>query len=165
MSGSESKTKKGDITTRFLCVYRPSKQEGAPPTQQEMAEMGKLIEEGMKSGVLLATEGCLPSAKGARVRLSGGKFTVTDGPFTESKELVAGFALIQVKSTEEAIEHTKQFLKVAGDGESEIRQVFEASDFSPETYSPEISARTSRARAAAEKAHLPVAWVPPLRFS
>jgi hypothetical protein len=119
----------------------------------------------MKSGVLLATEGCLPSAKGARVRLSGGKFTVTDGPFTESKELVAGFALIQVKSTEEAIEHTKQFLKVAGDGESEIRQVFEASDFSPETYSPEISARTSRARAAAEKAHLPVAaGCPPFAF-
>jgi len=97
-----------------------------------MDEMGKLIEEGMKSGSLLATEGCLPSAKGARVRLSGGKYTVTDGPFTESKELVAGFALIQAKSKEDAIEQTKNFLKVAGDGETEIRQIFDAADFAPE---------------------------------
>jgi hypothetical protein len=114
---------------RFLCLYKPSKQEGVPPTQQEMSEMGKLIEDWMKSGVLLATEGCLPSAKGARVRRSGGKFTVTDGPFTEAKEVVGGFALIQTKSKQEAIELTKKFLQVAGDGESEIRQVFEASDF------------------------------------
>jgi len=113
---------------RFLCIYKPSKPEGTPPTQQEMAAMGKLVEESMKSGVLLATEGCLPSSKGARVRLSGGNFVVTDGPFTESKEVVGGFALIQAKSKEEAIEHTKQFLKVAGDGETEIRQVFEGSD-------------------------------------
>jgi hypothetical protein len=99
-----------------------------------MDEMGKLIEEGMKSGSLLATEGCLPSAKGARVRLSGGKYTVTDGPFTESKELVAGFALIQAKSKEDAIEQTKNFLKVAGDGETEIRQIFDAEDFAPENF-------------------------------
>jgi hypothetical protein len=114
---------------RFLCLYKPSKPEGVPPTQQEMAEMGKLIDESMKSGVLLATEGCLPTAKGARIRLSGGEFTVTDGPFTEAKELVGGFALIQAKSKQEAIEYTKRFLKIAGDGETEIRQVFEASDF------------------------------------
>jgi hypothetical protein len=126
---------------RFLCLYKPVKQEGTPPTQQEMAEMGKLIEEGMKSGVLLATEGCLPSKKGARVRLSGGAFTVTDGPFTESKELVAGFALIQAKSKEAAIEFTKRFLKIAGDGESEIRQVFDASDFAAETRPPEANER------------------------
>jgi hypothetical protein len=113
---------------RFLCIYKPTKPEGTPPTEREMAEMGVLIEEMMKSGVLLATEGCLPSAKGARVRLSGGKFTVTDGPFTESKELVGGFALIQANSKEEAIQHTKNFLKVAGDGETEIRQVFEHSE-------------------------------------
>ena len=117
---------------RFLCLYKPSKPEGVPPTQQEMAEMGELCEESMKSGVLLANEGCLPSAKGARVRLlSGGKFTVTDGPFTESKELVAGYALIQAKSKQEAIEYTKRFLKVAGDGETGIRQVCEPSDFAP----------------------------------
>ena len=82
----------------------------------------------MSSGSLLATEGCLPSSKGARVRLSSGKFTVIDGPFTESKELVAGFALIRANSKEEAIEQTKKFLKTAGDGETEIRQVFEHSD-------------------------------------
>ena len=111
---------------KFLCVYKPSKAEGVPPTEQEMAEMGKLIDEFMKSGVLLATEGCLPSAAGARVRLSAGKITVTDGPFTESKELIGGFALLQAKSKQEAIEHTKRFLKVAGDGETEIRQVYEA---------------------------------------
>jgi hypothetical protein len=76
--------------------------------------------------VLLATEGCLPSALGARVRLAGGKFTVTDGPFTEAKELIGGFALIHARSKEEAIEHTRNFLKIAGDGETEIRQVYEA---------------------------------------
>jgi hypothetical protein len=110
---------------RFLCLYKPAKPEGTPPTQKEMAEMGKLIEDSMKAGKLLATEGCLPSALGARVRLSGGKFNVVDGPFTESKELVAGFALIQAATKAEAIEQIKDFLKVAGDGETEIRQVFE----------------------------------------
>lgn len=111
---------------RFLCLYKPSKAEGTPPTEQEMARMGKLIEEGMKSGKLLATEGCLPSSKGARVRLSDGRYTVTDGPFTESKELVAGFALIQADSKEDAIQQVKDFLQVAGDGETEVRQLYEA---------------------------------------
>jgi hypothetical protein len=110
---------------RFLCLYKPAKAEGTPPSEKEMAEMGKLIEDSMKSGKLLATEGCLPSALGARVRLSGGKFNVVDGPFTESKELVAGFALIQARKKAEAIEFIKDFLKVAGDGETEMRQVFE----------------------------------------
>jgi hypothetical protein len=91
-----------------------------------MAEMGKLIEAWMKSGRLLATEGCLPSALGARIRMTGGKFNVVDGPFTESKELVGGFALIRAASKSEAIEFTKEFLEVAGDGETEIRQVYEA---------------------------------------
>jgi hypothetical protein len=116
---------------RFLCVYKPSAKEGAPPTQQEIARMGKLIEDMTKEGVLLSTEGCLPSAKGARVRLSGGKITVTDGPFTETKEIIGGFAIIEVKSKEEAVEQTKRFLKVAGDGESEIRQLYEEGDFDP----------------------------------
>lgn len=87
--------------------------------------MGKLIEEGMKSGWLLSTEGCLPSALGARVRMSNGKFSITDGPFTEAKEIIGGFALIQAKSKQEAIDLTRSFLKIAGDGESEIRQVYE----------------------------------------
>ena len=102
--------------------------------------MGQLIEEFTNSDILISTEGCLPSAKGARVRMSGGKFTVTDGPFTEAKEIVGGFALIRAKSKEEAIEHTKKFLKVAGDGESEIRQIFEAGDNTLEYFGEKATA-------------------------
>jgi hypothetical protein len=93
--------------------------------------MEKLIEESMKAGVLLATEGCLPSALGARVRRSGSKVTVTDGPFTEAKELIGGFALLQANSKEEAIELAKKFLEVAGEGECEIRQIFTPSETGP----------------------------------
>lgn len=110
---------------KFLSIYKTA-ETGAPPSPEHIAEMTKLIEESMRDGSLLATEGCLPSALGARVRLSAGKVTVTDGPFTESKEVVGGFAILQAKSKEEAIEMAKRFLKVAGDGECEIRQVFEA---------------------------------------
>ncbi len=109
---------------KFLCIYKPSKTEGTRPTEEEMERMGKLVEEWFKSGRLLATEGCLPSALGARVRRSGGKFTVTDGPFTEAKEIIGGFAIIQAASKQEAIQYTKEFLDVAGDGETEIRQVW-----------------------------------------
>jgi hypothetical protein len=111
---------------RFLCVYKPGKPEGAPPSQDEMARMGKLIQDAFREGWLLATEGCLPSALGARVRKADGKVTVTDGPFTEAKEVIGGFALIKAGSKAEAIELTKRFLEVAGDGESEIRQLYEA---------------------------------------
>jgi hypothetical protein len=97
-----------------------------------MATMGKLIEEGMKAGWLLATEGCLPSALGARVRRSAGNITVTDGPFTESKEVVGGFAILKAKSKEEAIQLAKDFLKVVGEGECEVRQVYEAGEIAPE---------------------------------
>lgn len=110
---------------KFLCIYKPAKKEGTPPTQQEIERMGKLIDDWMKEGVLLATEGCLPSSLGARVRQANGKVSVTDGPFTESKELVGGFALIRTNSKAEAIERTKIFLGIAGDGETEIRQVYE----------------------------------------
>ena len=107
---------------RFLCVYRPGKPEtDTPPSEQEMCNMGKLIEEMTKAGVLLATEGCLPSSKGVRVRIDGGRFTVTDGPFPETKELIQGFCLMQVKSKQEAVEWGKRFLNVVGQGESEIR--------------------------------------------
>src|SRR5713226_1673299 len=110
---------------RFLSIYKTAER-GVPPSQEEMARMGKLIEEEMKAGTLLATEGCLPSALGARVRISGGKLTVTDGPFTEAKEVIGGFALLKANSKEEALEMVKNFLQVAGDGECELRQVFEA---------------------------------------
>lgn len=116
---------------RFLCLYKPSKPEGTPPTQAEIDKMTKLVTDSMKSGVLIVTEGCLPSIKGARVRLTNGKYTVTDGPFTEAKELVAGMAILQTQSLEEAIAHTKDFLKIAGDGETEIRQVYEAHECGP----------------------------------
>jgi hypothetical protein len=110
---------------RFLCIYKPAKAEGEPPTPEAMETMGKFIEQSFKEGFLLSTEGCLPSALGARVRSTGGRYMVIDGPFTETKELIGGFALIQAKSKEEAIEFTKRFLKVAGDGETEIRQLYE----------------------------------------
>jgi hypothetical protein len=90
-----------------------------------MDNMGKLIEEGMKAGWLLGTEGCLPSALGSRVRRSGSKLTVTDGPFTEAKEVVGGFAILKADSKEEAIELVRNFLKVAGEGECELRQIYE----------------------------------------
>jgi hypothetical protein len=113
------------MTMRFMMIYKPADtkdmEAGVPPTQDEMAKMGKFIEELAKSGVLLATDGLQPSSKGARVRLAKGKLTVTDGPFTETKELIAGFAIVQVKSKAEAIELAERFLKLAGDGESEIR--------------------------------------------
>ena len=110
---------------RFLSIYK-SKERNTPPTADERAKMGELIEEMTKTGVLIATEGCLPSALGARVRVSDGKFSVTDGPFIESKELVGGFALLEAKSKEHAIELTKRFLSVVGEGECELRQLFEA---------------------------------------
>jgi len=90
-----------------------------------MTTMGKLIEEGTRKGWLLATEGCLPTALGARVRRSDGNLTVTDGPFTEAKEIVGGFAILKVNSKEEAIELARKFLQVAGEGECELRQLYE----------------------------------------
>jgi len=109
---------------KFLSIYKTAER-SVPPSPEEMTRMGKLIEEGMKSGWLLGTEGCLPSALGARVRRSDGKLTVTDGPFTEAKEVVGGFALLQTNSKQDAIELTRQFLRVAGDGECELRQIYE----------------------------------------
>jgi hypothetical protein len=110
---------------RYLSVFK-TVERNTPPSPDEMARMGKLIEEGMKAGWLLGTEGCLPTSLGARVRSSNGKVTVTDGPFPESKEVVGGFALIKANSKAEAIQLTKDFLKVAGDGECELRQLHEA---------------------------------------
>jgi hypothetical protein len=106
---------------RYMCLYKPGKEIDAPPTPQEIAAMGQLIDEMTKAGVLIATDGLQSSKKGARVKISNGKFTVTDGPFTETKELIGGFAIVNVSSKEEAIELTKKFLSVVGEGESEVR--------------------------------------------
>ena len=109
---------------RFLCIYKPGQPESdAPPTPSEMETMGRLIDEMSKAGVLLATEGCQPSARAVRVAIDGRAFSVTDGPFPETKELIAGFAMIQVKSKAEAVEWGKRFLSVAGVGQSEIYQL------------------------------------------
>jgi hypothetical protein len=115
---------------RFLSIYK-TVETNTPPSLEHMTRMGKLIEESMKAGGLLATEGCLPSASGARVRLSNGKVMVTDGPFTETKEVIGGFAILQANSKAEAVEMARQFLEVAGDGECEIREIFTAPDAAP----------------------------------
>jgi hypothetical protein len=109
---------------RFLSIYKTAER-GVPPSEEEITKMGKLIEDGMREGWLLATEGCLPSSLGARVRLSTGKLIVTDGPFAETKELVGGFAVLRTNSKEEAIELTEKFLHVVGEGECELRQLCE----------------------------------------
>ena len=110
---------------RFLSIYR-CVEKAAPPTQEEITRVGALIEEQMKSGHLLAVEGCLPSVLGARIRMNDGQAAVTDGPFTESKEIIGGFALLQASSKEDAIQFVKQFLQVVGgEGECELRQVCE----------------------------------------
>ncbi len=112
---------------QFL-VYDPNfdPEAATPPTPELMAEMEKFVGEAMQAGVLVTT-GAL-QAKGTRLRLSGGKFTVTDGPFIELKELLGGWAVIRVKSLDEAIEWSKRFRKIVGDGESEIVQVFGPED-------------------------------------
>ena len=110
---------------RFLSIYK-TVERGGPPSPEEMARMGALVEEGMKAGYLLAVEGCLPSVLGARVRLSNGNITVTDGPFTETREVIGGLAILKADSKEEAVELARQFLRVAGDGECELRPLFEA---------------------------------------
>jgi hypothetical protein len=110
---------------RFMAIYK-TQERNAPPTQEEMAEMGRFTDEQTKAGILISSGGCLPSALGARVRASSGKLSVTDGPFTETKELIAGFAILECKSKADAIENAKKFLKVAGgDGECEVRQMFQ----------------------------------------
>jgi hypothetical protein len=119
----------GDTTMRFMMLYKPGRESDAPPTQQELEEMGQFIGEMAREGVLLATDGLQPSSKGARVRIADGKFTVTEGPFTETKELVAGFAIVQAKSKQHAIELAKRFLEVVGEGVSEIRLMHDVPAF------------------------------------
>ena len=115
----------------FLSVFKAVERD-APPSQEEMERMGALIEESMRKGEIIDTRGCLPTALGARVRRAGTKVTVTDGPFTESKEVVAGYALMNAKSKEDAIEMAKRFLDVAGDGECELRVIYEGPEQLPD---------------------------------
>ena len=133
---------------RFLVMVKANKdsEAGVMPSEKLLAEMGKYNEELVKAGIMLAGEGLQPSSKGARVRFSGSKRTVIDGPFTETKELVAGFWLWQVKSKEEAIEWVKRCPNpMEGESEIEIRQIFEAEDFGEE-FTPELRAQEERLR-------------------
>ena len=116
---------------RFLSIYTHEAKNAAPPTPELMAAMGKLIEEGMKAGWLLATEGIQAGTAGVRVKSAGGKVTITDGPFAEAKEVLGGYALLQAKSKDEAIELGRKFLKVAGDGVCEMHQLYEMPPGSP----------------------------------
>ena len=109
---------------RFMSIYRTA-ESNTPPCPEEMTAMGEFTERMMKSGLVLATGGCLPSALGARIRSAKGKFSVTDGPFTETKEITAGFAILECTSKEHAVALAKEFLAVAGgDGECEVRAMF-----------------------------------------
>ena len=132
---------------RFIVMVKATKESeaGVLPDAKLLADMGKYNEELVKAGVMLAGEGLQPSSKGARVKFSGTKRTVVDGPFSETKELVAGFWIFQVKSLEEAIEWVKRCPNPMpnSDSEIEIRQVFEAEDFGAE-YTPELRAQDER---------------------
>ena len=134
---------------RFMVIVKATKdsEAGMMPSEQLLADMGKFNEELVKAGVLLAADGLHPSSKGARVKFSGNKRTVTDGPFAETKELIAGYWLWQVKSKEEAIEWVKRCPNPHHEGcEIEIRQIFEAEDFGAE-FTPEIREQGERLRA------------------
>jgi hypothetical protein len=123
---------------------------GVMPSEKLLAEMGKYNEELVEAGVMLAGEGLHPSSKGKRVRFSGTRRTVVDGPFTETKELVAGYWLFQTKSLDEAVEWVKRCPNpFEGESEIEIRQVFEAEDFGAE-FTPELRAQEERIRAQME---------------
>ena len=131
---------------RFMIIVKATKdsEAGVMPSQQLLADMGKFNEELAKAGVLLAGDGLRPSSKGARVRFSGKKRTAIDGPFAETKELVAGYWIWQVKSKEEAIEWVKRCPNpMPGDSEIEIRQLFEAEDFGAE-FTPELREQAER---------------------
>jgi hypothetical protein len=134
---------------RFMVIVKADKnsEAGVLPSRELLAEMGKFNEELVKAGVMLAGEGLQPSSKGARVKFSGSKRTVIDGPFSETKELIAGFWLWQVRSKEEAIEWVKRAPNPSPGTESviEIRQVFEAEDFGPE-FTPELREQEERLR-------------------
>ena len=137
---------------RFMVMVKATEdsEAGLMPSEQLLAEMGAYNEELVKAGVMLAGEGLQPSSKGARVRFSGDKRTVIDGPFAETKELVAGFWLFQCKSIEEAIEWVKRCPNpMPGDSDIEIRQIFENEDFGAE-FTPELRAQENRIRAQAE---------------
>jgi len=139
----------GEKTVKFLVIVKatPESEAGVMPSTQLLTEMGKFNEELVKAGVMLAGEGLHPTSKGKRVRFDGSKRTVIDGPFTETKELVAGFWIWQLRSMDEAVEWIKR--SPFQEGEVELRPVFEAEDFGAE-FTPELRAQEKRLWAQAE---------------
>jgi len=141
---------------RFMVIVKATSdsEAGIMPSEKLLRDMGNFNEELVKAGIMLAGEGLKPSSAGARIRFNGAKRTVIDGPFAETKELVAGFWLLQCKSLEECIEWMKRCPNPFEDGESEleIRPIFEAEDFGAE-YTPEIRAQEERQRAEMAKRH------------
>jgi hypothetical protein len=115
---------------RYMALLKGSREsESSVPPKEDVERMGKVIQEGMSAGWLIATEGLHPSAKASRLNLAGGRRTITDGPFAESKELIASYALLKVASKEEAIRRSWDFLEMIGGGEVELWQVYEPEDF------------------------------------
>lgn len=140
---------------RFMVIIKAdaNSEAGVMPDEKLLTEMGKFNEELVKAGVMLAGEGLHPSSKGARVRFSGSQRTVIDGPFTETKELIAGFWLWELRSMEEAIEWLKRCpCPMIGESEVEIRQVFDAADFG-DAFTPELQEQEARLRAQIEAQH------------
>jgi hypothetical protein len=149
MKPAKAQAKEGETTMRFMVIVKASadSEAGVMPSEELLTAMGKYNEELAKAGVMLAGEGLHPSSRGARVRFAGSSRTVIDGPFPETKELIAGFWLIQVKSLAEAIEWVKRCPNpMPGESEIEIRQVFEAEDFGAE-FTPELREQEERIRA------------------
>jgi hypothetical protein len=145
--------KSKETAMRVMVMVKADKnsEAGKMPSEKLLADMGKFNEELVKAGIMLAGEGLHPSSKGARVKFSGSRRTVIDGPFTEAKELIAGFWLWQVRSMEEAIEWVKRCPNpMEGDSEIEIRRVFEAEDFGAE-FTPELREQEERLRGEIER--------------
>ena len=129
---------------RYMMIVKHKEAQGMPP-KELMDAIGKLTEEAIKDGTLLGNGGLLPTAAGANVRLSGGRVTVTDGPFTEAKEIIGGYALFELKSKEEAIEGAVRFMELhkkhwpGWEGETEVRQIFGPEDFAQSCKGPELT--------------------------
>jgi hypothetical protein len=134
---------------RFMMLLKANEdtEAGVLPRKEVLSGMGDLMQDMAKAGVLLAADGLQPSSKGKRVKFVGGKITtVMDGPFTESKELIAGFCTIEVDTWAEVLQWSERFAQVAGEGESEIRPLYEVSEFPPEIFPPEEAAREQALR-------------------
>ena len=138
---------------KVMCLVRAdrSSEAGEMPGPEMFEKMGALMEEGVKSGVLVATDGLKPSSEGKRLKYANGQASITDGPFTESKELIASYAILEVKDMDEAVYWTKRFLDVLGEGEVELRPIFGLADFPADVFPPEEAAREQRLREEMER--------------